>query len=130
MMDAQWELYSDFTKAEFDCKHTGENQMKHSFLAKLQALRSAYGKPITISSGYRSLEHPIEKSKPLKNGAHPTGLAADIRVDRADAYRLLKLALELEFTGIGINQKAYGRFIHLDTIESNPLQPRPTIWSY
>ena len=129
-MKAQWNLYPNFSKKEFDCKHTGKNEMKHSFMSKLQALRIAYGKPMSISSGFRDYSHPNEIKKPVLNGAHPTGLAADIRVDRGDAYLLLKLAMELEFTGIGINQKGGSRFIHLDTIESNSSQPRPTIWSY
>ena len=34
------------------------------------------------------------------------------------------------FTGIGVNQKGGARFLHLDTIESSPARPRPTIWSY
>ena len=129
-MKAQWDLYPNFSKDKFDCKHTGKNEMKHSFMAKLQALRIAFNKPMIVSSGFRDFSHPDEARKPKKNGSHPTGLAADIRVDRGDAYLLLKLALELGFTGIGIKQKGSGRFIHLDTIESNPLQPRPTIWSY
>lgn len=129
-MKAQWNLYPNFSKEEFDCKHTGKNEMQHSFMTKLQALRTAYGKSMRITSGYRDYTHPVEAKKPNKNGSHPTGLAADIAVERGDAYQLLKLALELGFTGIGIQQKGGGRFIHLDTIEDNSLQPRPTIWSY
>ncbi len=129
-MEAQWDLYKDFSDWEFDCKQTGKNEMKHSFMARLQALRSAYGKSMSISSGFRDYTHSIEAKKPKRNGAHPTGMAADIAVSRGDAYRILKLALELGFTGIGVNQKGGGRFIHLDTIENNPDQPRPTIWSY
>jgi zinc D-Ala-D-Ala carboxypeptidase len=130
-MKAQWDLYPNFSKSEFDCKETGDNEMKHSFMSKMQALRTAYGKPIDISSGFRSYEHSAERKKPSKNGAHPLGLAADIRIAREEAYVLLKLALELGFTGIGISQQGGGgRFLHLDTIESNEAQPRPTIWSY
>ena len=130
MKELNWNDYPNFSKAKFDCKHTGKNQMKHSFMSKLQALRDVYGKPIIVSSGFRDYTHPAEANKPKKNGAHPTGLAADISVDREDAYKLLGLAIKLGFTGIGIKQRGSGRFIHLDTIESNPLQPRPTVWSY
>lgn len=129
-MKADWTKYPNFSKSEFDCKHTGKNEMQHEFMSKLQELRTAYGKPMKVTSGYRDFTHPIEARKPNRNGAHPTGLAADIAVERSDAYRLLKLALELGFTGIGIQQKGSGRFIHLDMIEDNPVQPRPTIWSY
>jgi uncharacterized protein YcbK (DUF882 family) len=129
-MKANFDLYPNFSKHEFDCKHTGKNEMKHSFMSKLQALRTAYGKPLKINSGYRDYTHPIEAKKPKKNGAHPTGEAADIAIDRKEAYKVLKIAVELGFTGIGFKQKGSGRFIHLDTIEDNPDQPRPSIWSY
>jgi len=129
-MNAQWNLYPNFSKAEFNCKHTGKNEMKHSFMAKLQSLRTAYGKPLIVTSGYRDYSHPIEAKKPSMNGAHPTGLAVDIAIDRREAYQLLKLAFSLGFTGIGINQTGQGRYLHLDTIENNSEQPRPTIWSY
>ncbi len=129
-MKANFDLYPNFSKSEFDCKETGENEMEHSFMAKLQELRTAYGKSLVINSGFRSFKHSIEKRKPKKNGAHPTGKAADIKIDRKEAYKLLKLAIELGFTGIGFKQHGGGRFIHLDTIEDNPSQPRPTVWSY
>lgn len=129
-MKAKWDNYANFSKEEFDCKHTGKNEMKHSFMSRLQALRTAYGKPMRITSGYRDYTHPIEAKKPKKNGAHPTGEAADIAIDRKEAYRLLELALKLGFTGIGFKQHGSSRFMHLDTIADNTDQPRPTIWSY
>ena len=103
--------------------------MQPEFMDKLQKLREAYGKPMRITSGYRHKTHPIEAKK-SKIGAHATGQAADIGVDRADAYELLKLALEIGFTGIGVQQKGGGRFIHLDTLEASADFIRPTIWSY
>ena len=122
-MLAKWDLYPNFTKSEFDCKETGENEMKHSFMVRLQKLRNAYGKPMRITSGYRSINHTIAARKSAP-GTHTQGIACDIAVDRADAVRLLRLALELGFNGIGVQQKGNGRFIHLDTREN------PTIWSY
>ena len=129
-MKAKWKEYPNFSKKEFDCKYSGKNEMQHEFMKKLQTLREFYGKSLKISSGYRDYSHPVEAKKPYKNGAHPTGLAADLIVDRKDAYKVLELAIGLGFTGIGIKQHGKGRFIHLDTIKDNPLQLRPTIWSY
>jgi len=100
--------------------------MKADFMLKLQTLRSVYGKPMRVTSGYRCPEHPIEAKK-SKPGAHASGCAVDIGVDGADAHQLLKLALAAGFTGVGVQQKGTGRFIHLDTLDS-PL--RPTVWSY
>jgi zinc D-Ala-D-Ala carboxypeptidase len=129
-MKADWRQYPNFSKEEFDCKHTGNNEMQHLFMMQLQHLRNLYGKPMRITSGYRDPKHPIEARKNGISGAHTTGMACDIAVEFGDAYTLLKLAMEVGFTGIGIQQKGSGRFIHLDTIPSSPSQPRPHIWSY
>lgn len=123
-----WSNYPNFSEKEFRCKHTGECKMQPEFLERLQALRTAYGKSLTISSGYRSPLHPIEAAKALP-GAHSTGQAADLAVSGADAYKILKLAFELGFTGIGVQQKGTGRFIHLDTVTVARFL-RPSIWSY
>ena len=123
-----WSRWPNFTEAEFKCSHTGKCRMHAGFMDRLQRLRTRYGKPMVITSGYRDATHPIEARK-ASPGAHATGRAADIAVDRGDAYELLKLALELGFTGIGINQKGSGRFIHLDDLPGGD-HLRPTIWSY
>jgi uncharacterized protein YcbK (DUF882 family) len=103
--------------------------MDPEFIRKLNELRTAFGKPMKITSGYRHTTHPIERKKKTP-GAHTTGQAADIAVSRQDAFHLLRIALSKGFTGVGIQQKNLGRFIHLDTIEHSPERPRPTIWSY
>lgn len=122
-----WSDYPNFSKAEFDCKHTGKNEMKPEFMDKLQKLRTAYGKPMKISSGFRDRTHPIEARK-ATSGAHTTGLACDVAVQGADALRLIHLAGLYGFTGIGVQQKGAGRFIHLDCCTDG--FPRPTVWSY
>ena len=127
MMD--WSKYKNFSADEFKCSHCGSNEMKPEFMDKLQQLRNAYNKPMRITSGYRCPKHPIEAAK-TKPGAHASGMAADVGVQGAEAHRLLQLALELGFTGIGVQQKGAGRFLHLDTISNQPDSPRPTVWSY
>lgn len=127
---AEWGTYPNFPKSEFDCKHTGKNEMKHSFMARLQRLRDEFGKPMAISSGYRDKSHPAEAKKGATTGAHTTGRACDVKVDRGDAYRLMELAVKHGFTGIGFQQKGANRFIHLDDMTSNEGFVRPTIWSY
>lgn len=124
-----WGLYPNFSKREFDCSQTGENQMRADFMALLQELRTAYGKPMTVSSGYRSPRHSIEAKK-ASPGVHASGYACDIAVQGGDAYRVLKLALELGFTGVGVQQKGGGRFLHLDTHPSSGRIVRPMVWSY
>ena len=122
-----WSDYPNFSAKEFDCQcGCGKNEMKPEFMAKLQKLRETYGSAMRITSGYRCPQHPIEAKK-AASGAHASGLACDIGVQGAEAHRLLALALEAGFTGIGVNQKGSGRFLHLDTMEGDL---RPTVWSY
>ena len=128
-MSQDWSRFQNFSEAEFVCQHTGKDGMDLNFVEKIQDLRTAFGKPLTISSGYRDPEHPIEARK-AKPGAHASGRVVDIAIHGEDAFDLLTLALESgEFTGIGINQKGEfnQRFIHLDDLEN---ERRPTIWSY
>ena len=124
MMD--WSLYPNFRKDEFSCKcGCGKSDMQPAFMGRLQALRYAYGKPMLITSGYRCADHPAERVKPIPGaGTHSQGIAADIGVSGADALMLLRLALEANFSGVGIQQKGHGRFVHLD------IREHPAIWSY
>lgn len=63
MTEINWADYPNFTKSEFNCRHTGKNEMKPEFMKKIQDLRLAYGKPMIITSGYRDPTHPIEAKK-------------------------------------------------------------------
>ena len=111
--------YPSFSFKELACQETGEIALPIDFLKELQKLRDAYGKPMIITSGYRSPKHSIE-SKKSSPGYHSQG-AVDVSVSGEDAIQLLKTALNLGWTGIGINTPS---FIHLDR------RPNPTIWKY
>lgn len=120
--------WKNFSEDELKCQHTGETNPNPQFKAlmdKVQTLRDLYGKPIQISSAYRSPDHPIERSKANGGGFH-TIAAVDLQVSGEAAVEILTIALKLGFTGIGISQKGDWdkRFIHLD------LRSTPTIWSY
>jgi len=121
-----WSRYPNFKADEFKCSHCGDNEIKEELLDKLQALRSRYGKPMRITSGYRCPRHPIEAAKSAP-GPHSSGLACDVGVEGADAHKLLGLALDAGFKGIGVQQKGTGRFLHLDLLNA---PNRPTLWSY
>jgi len=118
-----------FSSEEMSCSHTGLEKMDARFMEMLTELRVAYAKPLRVTSAYRDATHPIEAKK-SKPGAHATGKAADIAVERGDAYEVLKIALEIGFTGIGVAQKGSGRFLHLDICEPEDGMIRPTVWSY
>jgi zinc D-Ala-D-Ala carboxypeptidase len=111
--------WPNFSYKELACQHTGTMNLSEDFLIALQELRDAYGKAMTITSGYRSPEHPIEAKK-SSPGYHSKG-AIDVAVSGEDAVQLLTVALNLGWTGIGINVPS---FIHLDRRE------QPTIWKY
>lgn len=120
-----WRRYPDFSEAEFHCKETGECDMQPEFLEKLQALRFLYGKPMVITSGYRSVLHSIEAAKTAP-GYHSGGIACDVRVSPGeDVYELLRLAFLCGFTGIGVSMRGgVARYVHLDTA------PRKAAWGY
>lgn len=124
-----WSRWPNFSAWEFQCSHTGEDGMDESFMDRLQALRTEYGKAMEITSGYRAPSHPIEARKGSP-GAHASGRAADIAVLGGDALQVIELALRHGFTGFGVNQKGGGRFIHLDDLPNETGRPRPWIWSY
>jgi len=118
-----------FTVDEMKCKGTGKCEMDPAFMTWLDGLRELYGKPIIITSGYRTPEYN-KLIGGANNSAHIYGKAADIAVSGEDAYKLVGLAIKLGFSGIGVSQKGEGRFIHIDTADSTDKQPRPHIWSY
>ena len=122
-----WENYPNFSEEEFKCSHTGLCIMAPNFMELLQKIRDVYGKPMTITSGYRHKTHPIEARK-AKPGEHTLGTCADVAVRGGDALDLLKVALSLGATRIGVQQKGAGRFLHIG-IGGNDL-PNPWIWSY
>lgn len=124
-----WSLYPNFSRENMRCKHTGKDGMNSSFMARLQRLRTAFGKPMPITSGFRDRTHPIEARKGTA-GPHTTGRAVDVSIRGADALQLIALALQHGFTGIGLKQHGNSRFVHLDDLEATPTQPRPTVWTY
>jgi zinc D-Ala-D-Ala carboxypeptidase len=120
-----------FSISEFACRcGKCENHIDLGFVRELDELRHRYGRPLIVSSGYRCPAHNSKVSNTGRTGPHTTGKAADLLVDRGDAFQLLRLAMGMSFTGIGLQQKGSGRFLHLDTLPNAPGQPRPTVWSY
>lgn len=135
--ESEWpeDRWPNFSHAEMRCSQTGMCRLDDEFMDKLQKLRDAVGKPLTITSGYRSIDHSIEAakiedSKPA--GSHTTGKAVDVACERGFAYQVLFAAIKLGFTGIGVQQSGSRRFLHLDTVgvDDNFHVPRPALWSY
>jgi zinc D-Ala-D-Ala carboxypeptidase len=122
---AQWEKYPNFKKHEFDCKHTGKNEMQHEFMELLQTLRVQLGFPLVITSGYRHPTHPVEARKTRSDGEHTQGNCCDVRcLNSQTRFKIIKAALEVGFTRIGIADT----FIHLGI--GGVRLPKNVIWDY
>lgn len=120
-----WSRYPNFKPEEFTCRHTGHCYMQPAFLERLQALRTEYGRPMRVTSGYRHPTHPVEARKGHSNGEHTLGTCADIAcANGTERYHLVRLALKHGFTRIGIAKT----FIHLG-IGGGEL-PAPVLWEY
>ena len=125
-----------FSRDELKCSFAPDAPvlMDSLFMAALEELREEWGKPIYLSSAFRTEDHPRERTKPLKydhlgnplpkGGMHARGRAIDVLIAGSDAVAFLRLALKY-FSGVGLNQKGEWnrRFIHLD-------DGKQRIWTY
>jgi zinc D-Ala-D-Ala carboxypeptidase len=110
-----------FKLSEFDCKETGENAMKESFLYRIDELRHKCGFPFVILSGYRSPRHSLESRK-KEPGAHSRGVAVDILCRGPHMRKLVIEAHKMGFTGIGVNNGS----VHID----DDIRLYNTLWGY
>ena len=107
--------YPSFSFKELACQETGEIALSIDFLKELQKLRDAYGKPMIITSGYRSPKHSIEAKK-SSPGYHTQG-AIDCAVSGEDAIR-------------GELQRLASLAAHSHLIkQSHPFKPCTLTWS-
>jgi uncharacterized protein YcbK (DUF882 family) len=86
--------------------------MDATLLRKLQMLRDNAAEPLVITSGYRCPKHNAAIGGSA-NSYHMKGMAVDIACDgkdKARRYKLVKLALALDFGGVEVS----GVHIHLD----------------
>ena len=94
---------------------------------KIDELEQEIGREVICTSGYRSVTHPAEASKP-KGGEHMAfGNAVDIAsIGGYDTYVLVAAAIKIGITRIGINRKK--GFCHLGI--GYPGAAKTTIWTY
>ena len=97
---------------EFACRDGSDTVFVSPALVEvLEKLRVHFGKPVIISSGYRTESHN-EKSGGARYSQHQYGLAADIAISGVSPADIAAYAETLLPTsgGIGI----YQRFCHVD----------------
>lgn len=108
-------LSNNFNSTEFDChgrECCSKTLINEKLVEYLQKIREHFGKPITITSGYRCVKH---NSSPTVGGAtgsrHTKGDAADIVVSGVTPAEVAKYAESIGIKGIGL----YSNFVHIDT---------------
>lgn len=104
--------WSYFSPREIACKGTGRVLIDEVAMDRLQALRLGLGRPIILTSAYRSPEHNRNVNG-AKNSYHMKGIAFDCRMDNHDPQIFELAAREAGFRGIGYYPKS--GFIHIDT---------------
>ena len=108
----------NFTVSEFSCHGSGccsNVKIDDELAAYLQKIRDHFGKPVTISSGYRCEKH--NKSVGGATGSyHTKGMAADIVVRDVAPAEVAKYAESIGIKGIGLYEtNKDGYFVHVDT---------------
>lgn len=112
-------LSNNFVSTELDCKGNDgcckTTIIDPKLITYLQAIRDHFGKPITITSGYRCAKHNARVGG-ASNSRHTQGQAADIVVSGVAPREVAKFAESIGIKGIGCYETAAdGYFVHIDT---------------
>ena len=104
--------WSSFSPREMASKREGELMIDEGAMDKLQALRNKLGRPILVTSAYRSKAHNSAVGG-AQESLHLSGRAFDIRMDNHDPKEFEVAARSVGFTGFGYYPKQ--GFMHIDT---------------
>lgn len=104
--------WPSFSPREIASKGEGEILIDDQALDKLQALRHNLGKPLVLTSAYRSPAHN-KRVGGAKNSRHMQGDAFDVRMENHDPHEFEAAARAVGFTGFGYYPKS--GFMHVDT---------------
>lgn len=108
-------LGKNFQVGEFACNDGSNAVLIDSDLVNiLQKIRDKFGKPIKISSAYRTLSY----NRSIGSGdysLHTKGRAADIYIEGVAPLEIAKFAEGIGVKGIGYYPPGDGSFVHVDT---------------
>lgn len=108
---AEWR-WPNFSPQEMASKGEGELLIDEPSMDKLQALRILLGKPMLITSAYRSAAHNKRVGGAARS-QHRLGKAFDIRMENQNPAEFERAAKSVGFTGFGHYPKS--GFMHIDT---------------
>jgi len=91
----------DFRLFEFESPDTGTVRLDPLLVDRLQALRDRVGRPVVITSGYRTMDHNRTIGG-APESLHLRGQAADIKVPGWDPEAVARADEAVGFGGIGV----------------------------
>lgn len=107
-------ISKSFRVREFACKDGSDKILIDSTLVDvLQKIRDHFGKPVIITSAYRSPSHN-SKVGGSSSSYHLKGMAADIKVSGVSAVAVATYAQTLT-NGVGCYYYGGTEFVHVDT---------------
>lgn len=104
--------WPDFKPYEMRSKSDNRLMIDPASMDKLQALRTLLGKPMFITSAYRSPAHN-KKVGGAKASKHLLAKAFDVQMRNHDPAQFEAAARQVGFTGFGFYESS--AFIHIDT---------------
>ena len=111
-------LSEHFSSNEFDCHGSGccsSTLINEKLVQYLEQIRMHFGRPITITSGYRCITHNRNVGG-ATGSRHSKGDAADIVVQGVTPRTVAQYAESIGILGIGLYETASdGYFVHIDT---------------
>ena len=110
-VDGDNKVAEHFKLKEFACKNSEPIIISEKLCDILEDIRVHFGKPVTITSGYRTPEHNAKIGGAVKS-RHMLGLAADIKIPGVKPSDVATYARTLMPTYGGIG--TYSTFTHID----------------
>ena len=112
VLEGRKKVAKNFTVAEFASKDGSRVVIIHPMLPEsLQKARDHFGKPLIITSGYRTTSYNI-KVGGVSNSQHVFGNAADVYIPGVSVLDLYNYLCEIAGSSCGIG--IYDTFVHFD----------------